>query len=202
MEQLLDAAVVENIGNQATNTDNHDLVDAPVGNIPDISAVENIDNQSNNNDNRDVVDAPVGNLTDRLLNVDSHHVANVDPQEPVHFPPDIPGDGRQHLLPRRLPTRPALTRTQQCDDYVLLRQIESERLRAKQRAQQRANDVMDPPVCNSEEGAEGSSSESTYSSSSGSSSDSSDSSSDSSDSSSDSSDSSWKGRSWVVSTRN
>ena len=26
---------------------------------------------------------------------------NVDPQEPVHFPPDISGDGRQHLLPRR-----------------------------------------------------------------------------------------------------
>jgi len=51
---------------------------------------------------------------------------NVDPQEPVHFPPDIPGDGRQHLLPRRLPTRPALTRTQQRDDYELLRQIESE----------------------------------------------------------------------------
>jgi len=73
---------------------------------------------------------------------------NVDPQEPVHFPPDIPGDGCQHLLPRRLPTRPALTRTQQRDDYVLLRQIESERLRAKQHAHQRANDVLDPPVRN------------------------------------------------------
>ena len=82
---------------------------------------------------------------------------NVDPQEPVHFPPDISGDGRQHLLPRR--PRPALTRTQQRHDYLLLRQLESER------AEQRG-----------EEGAEGSSSESTYSSSSGSSSDSSDSS--------------------------
>jgi len=131
---------------------------------------------------------------------------NVDPQEPVHFPPDILGDGRQRLLPRRLPTRPALTRTQQRDDYLLLRQIESDR--AEQRAQQRANDVLDPPVRNitdqllnvddhqdvsltpmttevavavaakpaREEGAKGSSSESTYSSSSGSSSDSSDSS--------------------------
>jgi len=51
---------------------------------------------------------------------------NVDPQEPVHFPPDIPGDGRQHVLPRCLPKRPALTRTQQRDNYELLRQIESE----------------------------------------------------------------------------
>jgi len=103
---------------------------------------------------------------------------NVDSQEPVHFQ-------RQHILPRSLPTRPALTRTQQRDDYVMLRQIESER------AQQRANNVLDPPVpmttgvavavaakpaC--KERDEGSSSESTYSSSSGSSSDSSDSSSD------------------------
>ena len=91
MEQLLDAAVVENIGNQATNTDNHDLVDAPVGNIPDIAAVENIDNQSNNNDNRNVVDAPVGNVTDQLLNVDNHHMA--DNPQPVGVPPDIPWDG-------------------------------------------------------------------------------------------------------------
>ena len=53
---------------------------------------------------------------------------------------------RQHIPPRGLPTRPALTRTQQRDDYVLLRQIESERLRAEQRAEQRANDVLDPPV--------------------------------------------------------
>ena len=82
---------------------------------------------------------------------------NVDPQEPVHFPPDISGDGRQHLLPRC--PRPATTRTQQRHNYLLLRQMESER------AEQRG-----------EEGAEGSSSESTYSSSSGSSSDSSDSS--------------------------
>jgi len=74
-------------------------------------------------------------------------VANVDPQEPVHFPPDIPGDGRQPLLPRRLPTRPALTRTQQRDDYVLLRQIKSEQ-RAEQRAQQRAHDLVDAPVRN------------------------------------------------------
>ena len=114
----------------------------------DIGAVENINNQSINNDNRDVVDAPpVGNVTDRLLNVDSHHVANVDPQEPGHFPPDIPGDGHQHLLPRRLPTQPALTRTQQRDDYILLREIKSER-HAEQRAQQRAYDVVDAPVCN------------------------------------------------------
>ena len=83
---------------------------------------------------------------------------NVDPKEPVHLQPDIPGDGRQHVLPRCLPKRPALTRTQQRHDYLLLRQLESER------AEQRG-----------EEGAEGSSSESTYSSSSDSSSDSSDS---------------------------
>ena len=73
---------------------------------------------------------------------------NVDPKEPVHLQPDIPGDGRQHVLPRCLPTRPALTRTQQREDYLMLRQIESERLRAEQRAQQRANDVLDPPVRN------------------------------------------------------
>ncbi len=93
------------------------------------------------------MDDPVRNITDQLLNVDSHHVANVDPQEPVHFPPDIPGDGRQPLLPRCLPTRPALTRTQQRDDYVLLRQIESEQ-RSQQRAQQCAHDVVDAPVRN------------------------------------------------------
>jgi hypothetical protein len=118
-----------------------------------------------------VVDAPVGDVPPD--DIDDHHtMANVDaPQEPgVQVPPDIPVDGHQHLLPRRLPTRPALTRTQQRDDYVLLREIESERRaeqraqqqrddyvrlqeieserRAEQRAQQRAHDVADAHVCN------------------------------------------------------
>ena len=110
----------------------------------------------------------------------------------IYIPPVDPHEKRdteQHVLPRRLPTRPAITRTQQREDYALLRQIESEQLRAKQRAQQCANDVLDPSVpANSEEGAKGSSSDSSDSSSSGSSSESSDSS--SSGSSSDSSDSS------------
>ena len=109
----------------------------------------------------------------------------------IYIPPVDPHEKRdteQHVLPRRLPTRPAITREQQREDYALLRQIESEQLRAKQRAQQCANDVLDPSVRNSEEGAKGSSSDSSDSSSSGSSSDSSDSS--SSGSSSDSSDSS------------
>ncbi len=151
MEGVLDTAAVENIDYQANNNDTHGVVDAPVGDAPpdNIGAVENINNESINNDNHDVVDAPpVGNVTDWLLgNVDNHHMANVDPQEPVQVPPDIPGDGRQHLLPRRLPTRPALTRTQQGDDYVLLREIESER-RAEQLAQQRAHDVVDAHVRN------------------------------------------------------
>jgi hypothetical protein len=129
MEGVLDTAAVENmIDYQNNNNDTHGVVDAPVGDVPpdDIGAVENINNESINNDNHDVVDAPpVGNVTDWLLsNVDNHHMANVDPQEPgVQVPPDIPVDGRQHLLPRRLPTRPALTKTQQGDDYVLLREI-------------------------------------------------------------------------------
>ena len=95
----------------------------------------------------------------------------------IYIPPVDPHEKRdteQHVLPRRLPTRPAITRTQQREDYALLRQIESER--AEQRAQPRANDVLDPSVRNSEEGAEGSSSDSSDSSSSGSLSDSSDSS--------------------------
>ncbi len=63
MERLLDAAAVENIGNQANNDDNHDGVDAPVGKVPDIAAVENINNQANNNDNRDVTDNYVNNVS-------------------------------------------------------------------------------------------------------------------------------------------
>jgi hypothetical protein len=142
-------------------------------NVADMAAVgENIDYQANNNDTHGVVDAPVGDVPPD--DIDDHHtMANVDatPQEPgVQVPPDIPVDGHQHLLPRRLPTRPALTRTQQRDDYVLLREIESERRaeqraqqqrddyvrlqeieserRAEQRAQQRAHDVADAHVCN------------------------------------------------------
>ena len=77
MDRVLDMAADENINYQANNNDSHGVVDAPVGDVPDnIGAVENINNQSNNNDNHDVVDehAPVGNVTDRLLNVDNHHV--------------------------------------------------------------------------------------------------------------------------------
>ena len=126
---------------------------------------ENIDYQANKNDTHGVVDAPVGDVPPD--DIDDHHMANVDPQEPgVQVPPDIPVDGRQHLLQRRLPTRPALTRTQQGDDYVLFREIESERRaeqrahdyvrlrdieserRAEQRAQQRAHDVADAHVRN------------------------------------------------------
>ena len=93
-EQILDVAVDENIGNQANNNNNdnvmmglidaaaneyidyqandnesHDVVNAPVGDIlDDIGTVENIENQEdNNNDNQDVVDAPVGNVTDQLF---------------------------------------------------------------------------------------------------------------------------------------
>jgi hypothetical protein len=107
---------------------------------------ENIDYQANNNDTHGVADAPVGDVP--RDNIDDHHMANVDPQQPrVQVPPDIPVDGHQHLQPRRLPTRPALTRTQQRDDYVRLREIESERC-AEQRARQRAYDVGDAHVHN------------------------------------------------------
>ena len=69
--RLLDAAAVEYIDYQANDNESHDVVDAPVGDVPDnIGAVENIENQEdNNNDNQDVVDAPVGNVTDRLFDV-------------------------------------------------------------------------------------------------------------------------------------
>ena len=140
--------------------------------VADTAAVgENIDYQANNNDTHGEVDAPFGDVRPDE-DIDDHHMANVYPQEPgMQVPPDIPPvDGHQHLLPRRLPTRPALTRTQQRDDYVLLREIESERRaeqraqqqrddyvrlqeieserRAEQRAQQRAHDVADAHVCN------------------------------------------------------
>ena len=123
-------------------------INAQLLNVADTAAVgENIDYQANNNDTHGEVDAPFGDVRPDE-DIDDHHMANVDPQEPgVQVPPDIPVDGHQHLLPRRLPTRPALTRTQQRDDYVLLREIESER-RAEQRAQQRAHDVADAHVCN------------------------------------------------------
>jgi len=63
---LLDAAPVEYMDCQANNNDSHEMVDAPVGHVPDdIAAVENIENQedTNNDDNQQVVvDAPVGNV--------------------------------------------------------------------------------------------------------------------------------------------
>ena len=75
MMRLLDAAADEYIDYQATDNESHDVVDAPVGGVPDdIGAVENIENQEyNNNDNQDVVDAPVGNVTDRLFDVNESH---------------------------------------------------------------------------------------------------------------------------------
>ncbi len=85
----------------------------------------------------------------------------------IYIPPVDPHEKRdteQHVLPRRLPTRPAITREQQREDYALLRQIESEQLRARQRAQQCANDVLDPSVRNSEEGTKGSETKKTKSS--------------------------------------
>jgi hypothetical protein len=117
-------------------------INAQLLNVADTAAVgENIDYQANNNDTHGEVDDPFGDVPPD--DIDDHHMADVDPQEPgMQVPPDIPlVDGHQHLLPQRLPTRPALTRTQQRDDYVLLRQIESER-RAEQCAQQRADDYV------------------------------------------------------------
>ncbi len=71
MMRLLDAAGDEYIDYQANDNESHDVVDAPVGDVPDnIGAIENIKNHEvNNNDNQDVVDAPVGNVTDRLFDV-------------------------------------------------------------------------------------------------------------------------------------
>ena len=120
-------------------------INAQLLNVADTAAVgENIDYQANNdNDTHGEVDDPFGDVPPD--DIDDHHMANVDPQEPgMQVPPDtIPlVDGHQHLLlPRRLPTRPALTRTQQRDDYARLREIESER-HAEQCAQQRANDYV------------------------------------------------------------
>jgi len=118
-------------------------INAQLLNVADTAAVgENIDYQAINNDTHGEVDAPFGDVRPDE-DIDDHHMANVDPQEPgMQVPPDIPPvDGHQHLLPRRLPTRPALTTTQQRDDYARLREIESER-RAEQCAQQRANDYV------------------------------------------------------------
>jgi len=53
---------------------------------------ENIDYQAYNNDTHEVFDAPVGDVP--RDNINDHHMANVDPQEPgVQVPPDIPVDG-------------------------------------------------------------------------------------------------------------
>ena len=52
----------ENIGNEANNEENQDVVGAPVDNVADIAevaAVEIIGNRENSNDNHDVVNAPV-----------------------------------------------------------------------------------------------------------------------------------------------
>ena len=56
---------------------------------------ENIDYQAYNNDTYGVVDAPVGDVPPD--DIDDHHMANVDPQEPgvQQVPPDIPVDGRR-----------------------------------------------------------------------------------------------------------
>ncbi len=55
---------------------------------------ENIDYQAYINDTHGVVDAPVGDVP--RDDIDDHHMANVDPQEPgVQVPPDIPVDGRR-----------------------------------------------------------------------------------------------------------
>ncbi len=61
-DRLLDVAADENISNVANNEDNHDVVDAPAGNvanIAEVAAVENIGNQVNQDDNHDVVNSPV-----------------------------------------------------------------------------------------------------------------------------------------------
>jgi hypothetical protein len=93
---LLDAAPVEFIDYQANNNDSHEVVDAPVGDVPDIAAVENIDNQEDtNNDNQDVVDAPVGNVTDRLFDVtanDNENIGIVANNEENHDVVDAPVD--------------------------------------------------------------------------------------------------------------
>ena len=104
-------------------------INAQLLDVADTTAAvgENIDYQANNNDTHGEVDDPFGDDVPPD-DIDDHRMANVDPQEPgMQVPPDIPlVDGHQHLLlPQRLPTRPALTRTQQRDDYVLLREIEA-----------------------------------------------------------------------------
>jgi hypothetical protein len=77
---LLDAAPVEYMDCQANNNDSHEMVDAPVGHVPDdIAAVENIENQedTNNDDNQQVVvDAPVGNVATADDNENIGIVAN------------------------------------------------------------------------------------------------------------------------------
>ena len=77
---LLDAAPVEYMDCQANNNDSHEMVDAPVGHVPDdIAAVENIENQedTNNDDNQQVVvDAPVGNVATANDNENIGIVAN------------------------------------------------------------------------------------------------------------------------------
>ncbi len=57
---------------------------ANIRNNFDVASAENLHNQVNNNDN--------------------HYMAD-DPQQPVGVPPDIPGAGRQYLLPQPLPTQ-------------------------------------------------------------------------------------------------
>lgn len=91
-------------------------INAQLLDVADTTAAvgENIDYQANNNDTHGEVDDPFGDDVPPD-DIDDHHMANVDPQEPgMQVPPDIPlVDGHQHLLlPQRLPTRPALTRTQ------------------------------------------------------------------------------------------
>ena len=77
--------IAENASNNAQLLDVADTT-AAVG--------ENIDYQAYNNDTHGVVDAPVGDVPPD--DIDDHHMANVDPQEPgVQVPPDIPVDGRR-----------------------------------------------------------------------------------------------------------
>ena len=98
MERLLDASAVEYIDDQANNNESLDVVYAPpVGDVPDdIGAVENTKNQEDiNNDNQDVVDAPVGNVTDWLFNVTAdENIGNGANNEEIH---DVVGDPVDHV---------------------------------------------------------------------------------------------------------
>ncbi len=88
MRELVSGDRVRNILAENANN-NAQLLD-----VADTTAAigENIDYQAYNNDTHGVVDALVGDIP--RDDIDDHHMANVDPQEPgVQVLPDLPVDG-------------------------------------------------------------------------------------------------------------